>query len=445
MDKMSEIDKKAEELLLALQKKGADDIIIKISKVENVLIRYANNEVTIPICNEESYIDLRFGYKNAVLLSSINNVLFDVEKVTEELIKIASQLKEQEVYVKIPSTKFNYVPILDIDEETKRISELLPGIAEDVINRSLKGRIKKVAGTLEGKIEKIRVITSTGYDLQDIRSSIMLNHRCFSNSTSTGQWAYCSRSVKDLDYNLVVEKATQIAEINVNQKKIEPGNYDVIFSPMIFASLMEHAATAASAYNVELGLSFFIGKLNTKVASDKLTLYEDPHDPKSPAYSRFDDECIPTKKKEIIKDGILVTYLHNLRTAKKFGTESTGNAGIVFPVPFNVHVKEGDYKEEEIFKEVKKGLFLLNNWYLRFQNYVTGDFSTILRDGIFLIENGEIKQALYGGRLSENYLNLLNSIEGLTNVKYPIKWWEVNIPTYSTYALARNLRITTAE
>jgi predicted Zn-dependent protease len=198
MDKMSEIDKKAEELLLALQKKNAEDIIIKISKVEDVLIRYANNEVTIPIYNEESHIDLRFGYRNVVLLSSINNVLFDVEKVSEELIKIASQLKEQEVYVKIPSTKFNYVPILDVDEETKRISEMLPGIAEDVINKSLKGRIKKVAGTLEGKIEKIRVITSTGYDLQDIRSLIMLNHRCFSNSTSTGQWAYCSRSVKDL-------------------------------------------------------------------------------------------------------------------------------------------------------------------------------------------------------------------------------------------------------
>ncbi len=273
----------------------------------------------------------------------------------------------------------------------------------------------------------------------------MLNHRCFSNSTSTGQWAYCARSIKDLDYNLVVEKATQIAEININQKKIEAGNYDIVFSPMIFASLMEHVALAASAYNIELGLSFFIGKLNSKVASDKLTLYEDPHDHKSPAYSRFDDECIPTRKKDVIKNGILITYLHNLRTAKKFGTESTGNAGIVFPLPFNVYIKEGDYKEEEIFKEIKRGLFLVNNWYLRFQNYITGDFSTILRDGIFLIENGEIKQALYGGRLSENFLNLLNSIEGLTNIKYPIKWWEVNIPTYSPYALARNLRITTAE
>ena len=64
----------------------------------------------------------------------------------------------------------------------------------------------------------------------------------------------------------------------------------------------------------------------------------------------------------------------------------------------------GDVSKDELFEDVKKGLYLTNTWYTRFQNYAKGDFSTIPRDGIFLIEKGKIKQSLKDLRISDNAL-----------------------------------------
>ena len=57
---------------------------------------------------------------------------------------------------------------------------------------------------------------------------------------------------------------------------------------------------------------------------------------------------------------------------------------MISPVPTNLILKGNKGK---VF-DIKKGIYVTNIWYTRFQNYVTGDFSTIPRDGMFLIEDG---------------------------------------------------------
>ena len=85
----------------------------------------------------------------------------------------------------------------------------------------------------------------------------------------------------------------------------------------------------------------------------------------------------------------------------------------------------------------------MNTWYTRFQNYVKGDFSTIPRDSIFLIENGEIKQSLKDVRLSDNALNLLNNIAGISKERKHVHWWrEANPPSLAPYLLIKNVHIT---
>ena len=128
----------------------------------------------------------------------------------------------------------------------------------------------------------------------------------------------------------------------------------------------------------------------------------------------FDDEGFPVQENVFIDKGVLKTYLHNTSTAKIFKTETTGNAGLVQPYPWNIEMDPGGMGKNELFDQVKHGLYLTNTWYTRFQNYATGDFSTIPRDGIFLIENGEIKEPLREVSLSGNILNLLSKVENGT-------------------------------
>ncbi len=59
-----------------------------------------------------------------------------------------------------------------------------------------------------------------------------------------------------------------------------------------------------------------------------------------------------------------------------------------------------------------------------------GKFSTIPRDGIFLIENGEIKKPVRKLRLTETLLGMLSRIVAIGNDIKQINWWEVKTPTF---------------
>lgn len=97
------------------------------------------------------------------------------------------------------------------------------------------------------------------------------------------------------------------------------------------------------------------------------------------------------------------------------------------PHAWNIVLEPGDYSKEELFSEVKKGIYITNVWYTRFQNYVAGDFSTIPRDGIFLVENGELKP-IRNIRVSDNLQRILESVIALGKELHHIHWWEVNTP-----------------
>jgi len=211
--------------------------------------------------------------------------------------------------------------------------------------------------------------------------------------------------------------------------------------------LLNTTAASASAYMVEIGMSYFTDKLGQLVASNRLTLRDDQQFPGGPGSHAFDDEGFPTKPTTIVENGILKTLLHSSYTAKKFIADLTGHGyysgsyGIV-PSPSNLTVEPGDYSKDELFEEVEDGVYITNNWYTRFQNYQTGDFSTICRDGIFRIMNGEITQSLRGLRISDNMLRILRSVKALSEERSWIKWWEVDTPILLSHFLVDQVRIT---
>ncbi len=64
-------------------------------------------------------------------------------------------------------------------------------------------------------------------------------------------------------------------------------------------------------------------------------------------------------------------------------------------------------------KEVRRGIYVTNNWYTRFQNYCEGVYSTVPRDAAFLIENGEIKKSGVGMRISDTLPRQFLNIQAL--------------------------------
>jgi PmbA protein len=197
-----------------------------------------------------------------------------------------------------------------------------------------------------------------------------------------------------------------------------------------------------SAYSIMTQMSVFINKLSKRVAPKIVTL-KDNAAPSSMSNRVFDDEGVPTKENVVIDHGVLRTYLHNTSTGKIFKTKTTGNAGLVAPGAWNMEIDAGEMDKDELFAETKKGLYLTNTWYTRFQNYAKGDFSTIPRDGIFLVEKGEIKQSLKDLRLSDNALTMLGNIAEISKERQHVHWWgEADPPSLSPYVLMKNVHMT---
>jgi PmbA protein len=151
---------------------------------------------------------------------------------------------------------------------------------------------------------------------------------------------------------------------------------------------------------------------------------------------------LPTQRTVIFERGVFKSYLHNSTTARKHGTTSTANAGLIAPRPFNLVLTPGDEDLDSLVRSIDLGLYVTNNWYLRYQNYGTGEFSTIPRDAMFLIKNGELVGSVRDLRLSDNMLRLIKNIETVSAARQWVRWWEVSTPALAPHGLVRSAKFT---
>ena len=153
-------------------------------------------------------------------------------------------------------------------------------------------------------------------------------------------------------------------------------------------------------------------KLGTPIASDLVTVIDDPTIPGALGSKPFDAEGLPTLKKTIVDRGRLENYLLDTYSGRKLGMASTGNASrsVGEPpgvAPSNFYLAPGSHSPDEITGSVKTGLYLTE--LIGFGvNLVTGDYSRGAA-GIW-IENGEltypVEEVTIAGNLKEMFQNI---------------------------------------
>ncbi|MEM2896153.1 MAG: TldD/PmbA family protein [Candidatus Bathyarchaeia archaeon] len=423
-------------------KLGADDVASLSYLKKESMVRFSNNQVIVAknwkIMGAEVFVSV----DKKIAISSLGEFSKEaMDEILKKLIKIARLSKQNENYAPLPKGPFSYREHM-VEEYAITDSRLID-YAESSINEALSNGAKRVAGTLTSKSADLFLESSGGASGKDRLNSMEIVVRAFVNDEASGQGVSCSRTEKDFNPVKASLEASEIAKLTLNPVKVTPGKYDVILGPCICANLMDEVMASASAFNVDAGLSFFSEKIGSKVADEKFTLIDNPTLPDGINSRKFDDEGVPTRKTTVIEDGVLKTYLHNSMTAKKFNVSTTGNAGWIAPNPWNIVVEKGEFSKEELFEALKNGLYLTNNWYTRFHNYMSGDFSTVCRDGAFKVIDGKIAQSLKGVRISDNMPRILKNIFAISNERYWIKWWEVPIPVLTPFILIKDVNITT--
>ncbi len=324
------------------------------------------------------------------------------------------------------------------ERETDEPTEVIRSVIENHV-------VDRFAGKVSCGVLRKALVTSKGFEAAFEKTFFDGYIRVFKGENS-GQWAFTSTRYDKEMLRSAVEKACCYAELKLPFTKVEPGKYKIALSPMVAGNLFDYIADQASAMSIDMGASFLIKyKVGDKIASEKLTLLDRPRDPLLPGVSPFDDEGLRTYDKPVIEDGVLKNILHNTKTAAKRKTKSTANAGWLTPHAWNLEVKPGDLSEEELFSEIKKGLVITNNWYTRLQNYVEGQFSTVSRDAVIVVENGEPVALARRIRVADTFPSLLQNITGMTRNRYQIEWWEVETPIRLPFIVVEQAGITSTD
>ncbi|MGQ9690618.1 MAG: TldD/PmbA family protein [Thermoproteota archaeon] len=427
-----------------LMDKGVEEAIVILYLTKESSLRYANNEPTVVLSREISLLKTYTSIKERCFLGLFENISEDfLEKIVDEVVTLTKSMPKTPYYAPIPRGPFSY-RTKSVEGKVGKTDEELVEYVSKAVKASKQAGAERSAGIISSRTIREKLVTSTGIEAEEESTYIVLNHRAFSAPEATGQWVSCSTSLRDFNPYEAGRRAGEIAAMSLNPKPIEEEIYDVYMGPLILANILSEVARFSSGFLVQIEMSFLKDKIGEKVGSEEVTIFDEPTMSKGLGEKLFDDEGMPTRRTVIMEKGVLKSYLHNSRTAKAFGTSSTGNAGIIEPHPWNIVVNPGRLKEEDMLQKLGKGLYLTNSWYQRYQNYRTGDFSTIVRDGAFYVEDGEIKHAVKGCRISDNLQRILSNIESFSDSLYPIKWWEVEIPTYVPTAIIRSVNITRA-
>ena len=185
--------------------------------------------------------------------------------------------------------------------------------------------------------------------------------------------------------NWVGEYAAQKAIARLQPQKLATQEAPVIFLNDVATGLISHLAAAISGGSLYRKASFLLDHLGKQVLPDWVEIVERPHLIGQLASTPFDSEGVRTQDMEIIRNGILQTYLLTSYSGRKLGMQSTGHAGGIH----NWLVKPNSSgKLTALLRQMNRGL-LVTEVMGQGVNLVTGDYSRGAAG--FWVENGEIQ------------------------------------------------------
>lgn len=209
----------------------------------------------------------------------------------------------------------------------------------------------------------------------------------------------------------IIEEVTQLAEeASKKEIRLEPGTYQCIFSPRAFLELIEPLRRHFDRRFIKGGRSVFSGREGKKIFSDQFNLSDDFTN----AFGvPFDAEGRPRKKAELVKKGVI----HDLLA------EGHSTRGILeHPFyPQNLVVEKGGRSVKDLFRQVKKGIFINKIWYHALVHENRMEVTGLAAAGSVYIEHGKIQGGVVRLRFHDSLFSILGSVVGTSKEQTLLK------------------------
>ena len=212
------------------------------------------------------------------------------------------------------------------------------------------------------------------------------------DETRTGFGFSVGRTTADLDVDAAARDAVDRAVRLLGATQPRSQRLPVVLDPLVTSSLLGVVGAALSGEAVLKGRSMFAGRTGAAVASDPVTLVDDPTDPDARGASTHDGEGVPTRRTVLVAAGELRGFLHNVYTGRRSGDGTTGSAVRGLSAPPGVGARAlavvpGPRPPAAIIGSLQEGLYVQTVSGLHSgTSPVSGDFSVgavglMIRDG----------------------------------------------------------------
>jgi TldD protein len=200
---------------------------------------------------------------------------------------------------------------------------------------------------------------------------------------------------------------------------VKAGTYPVVLDP-ILAGVFCHEAfghLSESDFVYENDRMKEIMVLGRQFGQPHLNIVDGAAVPGLRGSFHYDDEGVPARKTDLIRDGILVGRLHSRETAGKMGEKVTGNARALdyrFPPIVrmtNTYIESGDRSFEELIADIDEGVYA-RNW---FGGTTSMEMFTFSAGEAYMIRNGKVAELLRPVKLTGNLFTTLMNIDALGN------------------------------
>jgi predicted Zn-dependent protease len=386
---------------------GAEDASVSLGNSVESHARFADNRITTSGRSDDLEITATVWIGRRRGAATVNDTApAALKQIAEDAVQIA----------RVSPVQREYVPTLGpLEYAADR------GFAAATAEPDLNARAK----ALQGMLDACRAAKVTGAGFHTARASASAsatangNRRYFRSSradlsvtartpdgTGSGYYSGDHFDLARLDAQHITDEAVNKAVRSRNPQPIEPGNYPVILEPQAVSDLLGFVTGAFDARTADEGRSAFSAKdgktrLGEAMFSERVNLFSDPHHSELPA-TPATDEGVPATRLSLVKAGVIENFRYNRFWAQEKKRDAT-------PGPVN-YILEGTGAPTpiaEMIKGMKRGLLISRFWYVRLVDPRTLVLTGLTRDGLWWIENGQIKNPVRNLRFNQSVLAML--------------------------------------
>jgi len=411
----------AQQALSAAQRAGVSPAEVTVSSSESFSVRVRAQKLEDYKVSDRFHLVLRGAWQGRIGTASTQAMDEESLDMLVQGVKESAELIETDEQDEILPPDECYEKVCNYSEDVQRIS------AEDKIALAMRidarlaggdARIKPDASLVASTSETLALKNTLGLDLSHRSNMIYAYASCLAKEgeqAATGfklLWGY---SMEDVDAIAVADGCADDALEKLGAQRLASGSRSVIIRNNAMADLLSTFSGVFSADNAQKGMSLLAGKEGKTIASGAVTLMDDPLMPWGLGSCPFDREGAATMTKSLIENGVLLTLLHNRKTAKKTGIQTTGNAaGSGRVAPSNLYIRPGSMSQEELLAGMEDGLLITELSGLHAgANPISGDFSLLARG--FEVVHGKPVRAVEQFTVAGNFYTLLENVAAVAD------------------------------